>query len=225
MTKYKKEAVLLFLNMKLTNEKLYNKIISTINNYKKTNYTTNIISGKNKKTKESFKLNIDIENGEIYFENTLYDGSSIEKIYIKFEGEKIVVQTNNFNKVVLGDSNDLSELEKKSKTQIYINNKLRYEKTCENSFSLYKNHSGSQFSEIFIGEDNNAIKKSISAGDKEYFHGNEIIYMKSDNYNEPPFNTRVNNKGVYISTMINISKEEYDEIKKQLQNNKKLILK
>ena len=49
--------------------------------------------------------------------------------------------------------------------------------------------------------------------------------MKSDNYNEPPFNTRVNNKGVYISTMINISKEEYDEIKKQLQNNKKLILK
>lgn len=210
------------LEEKISNKDILDYILGKIylaaedNNIKYINETGVFIL--DKKTNDTFLVSI--EEKQIRTEYTCWNNRHVEKKLISFEEDKIVLNEFETDKIVSSNEKELLSIERRQSTKVYRENQLSYKHTFESSTSLKSEDYDSYSKEVetHIDETKKAVEKTTTVGDFESFYKTETTYAKTDFLDTPPFNSRFQNKGIYIYGMSTCTKEEYDEFINNLNN-------
>lgn len=208
------------INEKLTNENLldyiYDKFECIIDEtFKIKEITNNYLKVIDKKQGSTFEITFkpNIENfTQIGTSYTCWNNQHIENKKIIFNDEKITIDETE-STIYIYETGKVSSIEKRINKCEYQNNQLIYSYHFEThaGINLKNKLNGSTIEEMYILPDKSAVKYISRTGEENYFGTKGINYYKTENCDEPDFNTRQKNNKVYTYDFENADKEEYDD--------------
>lgn len=211
---------LTYLNEKLTNQELYDYIIekiseATTEKEMKLEFTKNSIKITEKKNNDKFQITFEpsiIDFSKITTEYECWNNSHKEQKKISFEQDRTKVKEIEAT-VYVTETEQINSIQKRVKEKEYLSNQLIYSHKFESetSIDISKNRCGSTEEIIYILPNKSAVKMICTTGEEDYFGQEGINYYKTEYCDEPNFNTREQNKGIYGYGMSNSTNEEFQE--------------
>lgn len=215
----------------ILNRSIYDYICQCLDNSLEDNYqvineSQSSVTIKEKKTKNSANISFtpSIESiTSISINEVIWNGACEKQTIVEFIDNFILVTKIEVIKYTSTNKKECSAVRKRIIKQTYIDNELRYsyELNGYTPFSITDTQAEAKLSELYIDENSHAVRREIVIRENDELFSNKVNYSYTDYCDEPPFNDRVNNKGIYKYGMSPVTHEVYDEFVK----NQKDILK
>ena len=213
--------ILSVLNKNLTNRDLYSYIFGHLEfaveeKYIGTKVFENGIIFSSKKSNDSFKITFEpnIANfSKITTEYSCWNNHHKEIREIIFDDEKISTNESEVTTYVFPDDS-ISFIEKKISYCEYLNNQLIYKNNFESitDFSIENKKSGATEEKMYILPNKSAVKMIATIGEEDYFGQKGTCYYRTNYCDEPNFDTRNKNNGIYSYGMANSNIDEFQNI-------------
>ncbi len=200
----------LYLNEKLKDNKLYQKIIAFCSSCNVIENTKNGFIAYNYNTTEKYELIISIPKNIIIIEYTKNIDEKKSRTIIKFEKEKTIVEMSE-EKKYKDDDNRLESMETENTREVFINDKLKYSLMSGVIFDFRKNRSGVLTNETII-DGRYAYTKEHSYGENDYIYGNHKAYYKCEIIDVKRFDSNLNDTAFTCDNVDEINSSNYDYI-------------
>jgi hypothetical protein len=167
------------------------------------------------KRSKADNFEIVVEDNKIIYTGTNYSGNKTEYKCLTFgDNEIIEVEEIDTTTYIFSGSKELSSLKRETNYRKYQNNRLLFKnkRTIESAIdNSAKNMSSASDETMYVIGNNEAIIKNISINDG--YEPSLVMFSKSDNFETPPFNDRVDNRQtVFMWSSYTISELEFNNL-------------